>query len=111
MADISQITNTNASTNLTLDNVQADLSTKIGVYGEDLGNILMAMQNKDILNTQYQLAKDNNLATLTTATQSSMLGMINSLGSGIKNFVIYGIVGIICFFLLRNAGFFKRKRK
>lgn len=93
------------TTTIALDNVQADMSTKIGLQGEDFANLLSAMNNKDIINTQAILAQTNQLSKIAESSQGLGQTALKQLfGGDIKKMVIAGVVAVLgCFVLFKYS--------
>lgn len=98
------------STSFNLENINADMSTTIGLQGEDFANLLNAMNNKDVINTQAILAQTNQLAKVAEASQGLGATALKQIFGGDSKKMLLSIgVGILGIFALLK--FIKRRKK
>lgn len=94
-------------TDFALSDVSLDNSVAMGLQGDDLANVLLALNHKDAQNVGAMLAQNGQLAQIVAGTQEVQKSAIGTLNKGGK-WILIAVVGVCGFFLLR---FLIKKRK
>lgn len=102
----SQNQNSSVNTEFNLENVALDTSTNIGLQGDDLANVLLALNQKDAMSQTAILAQNQQLTSIIDSNNATTQNTVNSL----KKWNLWAILGIaggvgVLVFIL------KRKRK
>lgn len=88
---------TNNTTKLSFENVAVDGSTTIGLQGDDLANLLNALNQKDAISQTAILANNNQLATIVKSNNETTQNTINSIKGSLGNVGKYAFLGIAVF--------------
>lgn len=88
---------TTTNTNLKFENVAVDGSTQIGLQGDDLANLLNALNQKDAISQTAILANNNQLATIVKSNNETTQNTVNSIKNGLGNVGKYAFLGVAVF--------------
>lgn len=88
---------TNNTTSLKFENVAVDGSTQIGLQGDDLANLLNALNQKDAISQTAILANNNQLATIVKSNNETTQNTVNSIKSSLGNAGKYIFLGFAVF--------------
>ena len=98
--------NTNTNTSLSLDNVQVDSSTKIGLQGDDLAVVAQLLGNQQITSQTALTAANNQLANIVQKSNDAKVQMTNAMTKNVPKWIAYAVGGGILLFAITK--FFKK---